>query len=121
MPKRLEPAFGTPCTFTTDPLSNPSLEETSTVTGILGVVKGLATDVAAPPFGLTVVSEPGGEIVVTDEPLPPGFVEVDEFPRDVKMTINTMTAAIPRALEIKNRRLIFMKNPSNAYVQCGSK
>ncbi len=67
-----------------------------------------------------VVTEPLAFVVV-DAPLEAGFVEVDEFPRDVKMTINTMTATIPRALEIKNRRLIFMKNPSNAYVQCGSK
>ena len=57
-----------------------------------------------------VVAEPL-TVDVVDAPLDAGFVDVDELPRDVKMTINTMTATIPRPLEIKNRRLIFMKLP----------
>lgn len=80
---------------------------------MLGVVNGFVLDAAASPSGLTVVSEPDDEVVavVTDEPFPPAFVDVDELSRDNKTTRSKMTATIPIALESTNRRFNFTKEP----------
>ena len=80
---------------------------------MFGVVKGLALDAAASPFGSTVVSEPDVVVVtvVTDEPFPPGSDDDDESPPETRTTIRTMRATIPSALEITSRRLIFTKEP----------